>query len=138
MPPPLRADVPPVSSRLPMAKLLVLHGPNLNLLGTREPEVYGRTTLDENDADLTARALETSHELSSFQSNAEHALVDRVQAARDDGTDSILINPAGLTHTSVSLLDALAAVAIPFIEVHLQNPHASEPFRRQTIGRAHV
>src|SRR3546814_2387231 len=97
---PLRADWPPVSSRLPMAKLLVLHGPNLNLLGTRAPEVYGRTTLDEIDADLTARALEKGHELSSFQSNAEHALVDRVQAARDDGTDFILINPAGLTHTS--------------------------------------
>src|SRR3546814_2693125 len=83
-----------------MAKLLVLHGPNLNLLGTREPGVYGRTTLDEIDADLTARALEKGHELSSFQSNAEHALVDRVQAARDDGTDFILINPAGLTHSS--------------------------------------
>src|SRR3546814_10486826 len=84
-----------------MAKLLVLHGPNLNLLGTREPEVYGRTTLDEIDADLTARALEKGHELSSFQSNAEHALVDRVQAARDDGTDFILINPArSEEHTS--------------------------------------
>src|SRR3546814_6659199 len=91
---PLRADGPPVSSRLPMAKLLVLHGPNLNLLGTREPEVYGRTTLDEIDADLTARALEKGHELSSFQSNAEHALVDRVQAARDDGTDFLQIGRA--------------------------------------------
>src|SRR3546814_10369964 len=86
----------------------------------------------EIDADLTARALEKGHELSSFQSNAEHALVDRVQAARDDGTDFILINPAGLTHTSVSLRDALAAVAIPFIEVHLSNPPAREPFRRQS------
>jgi len=115
-----------------MAKLLVLHGPNLNLLGTREPEVYGRTTLDEIDADLQARALEKGHELASFQSNAEHALVDRIQAARDDGTDFILINPAGFTHTSVALRDALAAVAIPFIEVHLSNPHAREPFRRQS------
>lgn len=115
-----------------MAKLLVLHGPNLNLLGTREPEVYGRTSLDEIDADLQARALEKGFELASFQSNAEHALVDRVQAARDDGTDFILINPAGFTHTSVALRDALAAVAIPFIEVHLSNPHAREPFRRQS------
>ena len=113
-----------------MAKLLVLHGPNLNLLGSREPEVYGRTTLAEIDADLMARALEKGHELSCFQSNAEHALVERVQAARDDGTDFILINPAGFTHTSVALRDALAAVAIPFIEVHLSNPHAREPFRR--------
>ena len=115
-----------------MASIAIIHGPNLNLLGTREPEVYGRTTLDEIDADLAARALEKGHELSSFQSNAEHALVDRVQAARDDGTDFILINPAGLTHTSVALRDALAAVAIPFIEVHLSNPHAREPFRRQS------
>jgi 3-dehydroquinate dehydratase-2 len=113
-----------------MAKLLVLHGPNLNLLGSREPEVYGRTTLAEIDADLKARALAAGHELESFQSNAEHVLVDRVQATRDDDTDFILINPAGFTHTSVALRDALAAVAIPFIEVHLSNPHAREPFRR--------
>src|SRR5690606_21016135 len=86
----------------------------------------------EIDADLQARALEKGHALSSFQSNAEHALVDRVQAARDDGTDFILVNPAGFTHTSVALRDALAAVAIPFIEVHLSNPHAREPFRRQS------
>ncbi len=112
-----------------MAQLLVLHGPNLNLLGTREPGIYGRASLSEIDADLTARALEKGHDLSCFQSNAEHALVDRVQAARDDGTDFILINPAGFTHTSVALRDALAAVAIPFIEVHLSNPHAREPFR---------
>lgn len=113
-----------------MAKLLVLHGPNLNLLGSREPEIYGRDTLAELDADLAARALEKGHELDCFQSNAEHALVERVQAASDDGTDFILINPAGFTHTSVALRDALAAVAIPFIEVHLSNPHAREPFRR--------
>src|SRR3546814_10554648 len=105
-----------------MAKLLVLHGPNLNLLGTREPEVYGRTTLDEIDADLTARALEKGHELSSFHSNAEHALVDRVQAARDDGTDFILINPPGLTQPSVSLRDAPPAFALTSIQVHLYNP----------------
>lgn len=113
-----------------MAKLLVLHGPNLNLLGSREPEVYGRTTLAEIDADLEARALAAGHELESFQSNAEHALVERVQAIGADDTDFVLVNPAGLTHSSVSLRDALAAVAVPFIEVHLSNPHAREPFRR--------
>ncbi len=113
-----------------MALLLVLHGPNLNLLGTREPEVYGHDTLASIDAELKAQAAEQGHGLASFQSNAEHALVERVQAARDDGTDFILANPAGFTHTSVALRDALAAVAIPFIEVHLSNPHAREPFRR--------
>src|SRR5690606_41321294 len=105
-----------------MAKLLVLHGPNLNLLGTREPAVYGRATLDEIDADLQARALEKGHELSSFQSNAEHALVDRVQAARDDGTDFILVNPAGFPHTSGALRDPLAAVAMHFVGVHRTTP----------------
>lgn len=113
-----------------MAKLLVLHGPNLNLLGQREPDVYGRATLAEIDADLRDRAIAAGHALESFQSNAEHALVDRVQAARTDGTAFLLVNPAGLTHTSVSLRDALAAVALPFVEVHLSNPHAREPFRR--------
>jgi 3-dehydroquinate dehydratase-2 len=113
-----------------MAKLLVLHGPNLNLLGTREPEVYGRTTLAEIDADLAARAQAAGHQLESLQSNAEHVLVDRIQAARTDGTVFALVNPAGFTHTSVALRDALAAVALPFIEVHLSNPHAREPFRR--------
>ncbi|MCC8364410.1 type II 3-dehydroquinate dehydratase [Lysobacter sp. A6] len=113
-----------------MAKLLVLHGPNLNLLGTREPEVYGRTTLAEIDADLAARARAAGHDLESVQSNAEHVLVDRIQQARDDGTAFALVNPAAFTHTSVALRDALAAVALPFIEVHLSNPHAREPFRR--------
>ena len=113
-----------------MAKLLVLHGPNLNLLGTREPEVYGRTTLAEIDADLRTRADAAGHALESFQSNAEHALVERVQAARTDGTAFVLLNPAAFTHTSVALRDALAAVALPFIEVHLSNPHAREAFRR--------
>ncbi|MGO4552402.1 type II 3-dehydroquinate dehydratase [Lysobacter sp. 2RAF19] len=113
-----------------MAKLLVLHGPNLNLLGTREPEVYGRTTLAEIDADLARRAQAAGHQLESLQSNAEHVLVDRIQAAREDGTAFALVNPAGFTHTSVALRDALAAVALPFIEVHLSNPHAREPFRR--------
>ncbi|WP_363798864.1 type II 3-dehydroquinate dehydratase [Lysobacter firmicutimachus] len=115
-----------------MAQLLVLHGPNLNLLGTREPEVYGRTTLAEIDADLRQRAEATGHRLDSLQSNAEHALVERIQAARGDGTALILINPAAFTHTSVAIRDALAAVAIPFIEVHLSNPHAREPFRRHS------
>ncbi|MFO7339729.1 MAG: type II 3-dehydroquinate dehydratase [Lysobacteraceae bacterium] len=115
-----------------MAKLLVLHGPNLNLLGTREPEVYGRTTLADIDAALAARAAQAGHVLESFQSNAEHALVERVQAARGDGTAFILINPAAFTHTSVALRDALAAVDIPYIEVHLSNPHAREPFRRHS------
>ena len=112
-----------------MAKLLVLHGPNLNLLGTREPEVYGRTTLAQIDDYLVELAQKAGHELSSFQSNAEHALVDRIQAAREDGTRFIVINPAAFTHTSVAVRDALAAVAIPFIEVHLSNPHTREPFR---------
>jgi 3-dehydroquinate dehydratase-2 len=113
-----------------MPKLLVLNGPNLNLLGTREPEIYGSATLAEIDADLAQRAATAGHGLESFQSNAEHVLVERVQAARDDGTAFILLNPAAFTHTSVALRDALAAVAIPFIEVHLSNPHAREPFRR--------
>ena len=113
-----------------MAKLLVLHGPNLNLLGTREPEVYGRTTLAQIDADLAARARAAGHEIESVQSNAEHVLVGRIQATREDGTAFALVNPAAFTHTSVALRDALAAVALPFIEVHLSNPHAREPFRR--------
>ena len=112
-----------------MAKLLVLHGPNLNLLGSREPEVYGRATLAEIDADLAQRATAAGHVLESFQANAEHTLVERIQAARGDGTDFVLINPAAFTHTSVAIRDALAAVALPFIEVHLSNPHAREPFR---------
>ena len=112
-----------------MAQLLVLHGPNLNLLGTREPEVYGRTTLAQIDADLRARTEAAGHAYDSLQSNAEHVLVDRIQAARADGTAFIVINPAAFTHTSVAIRDALAAVAVPFVEVHLSNPHAREPFR---------
>ena len=115
-----------------MARLLLLHGPNLNLLGTREPEVYGRTTLADIDAALAAQAAAAGHVLEAFQSNAEHALVDRIQAARGDGTAFILINPAAFTHTSVALRDALAAVAIPYIEIHLSNPHAREPFRQHS------
>ncbi len=115
-----------------MAKLLLLNGPNLNLLGTREPAVYGHATLAQIEADLAARCRDAGHELASLQSNAEHELVARVQAARDDGTAFILINPAAFTHTSVALRDALAAVAIPFIEIHLSNPHAREPFRHHS------
>ena len=115
-----------------MARLLLLHGPNLNLLGTREPEVYGRTTLADIDAALRERAAAAGHQLESLQSNAEHVLVERIQAARDDGTAFILINPAAFTHTSVAIRDALAAVAIPFIEIHLSNPHAREPFRQHS------
>lgn len=115
-----------------MANLLVLHGPNLNLLGTREPEVYGRATLADIDAALLAQAQAAGHGLLSLQSNAEHVLVERVQAAAADGTDFILVNPAAFTHTSVALRDALAAVAVPFIEIHLSNPHAREPFRQHS------
>jgi 3-dehydroquinate dehydratase-2 len=116
-----------------MAKLLVLHGPNLNLLGSREPEVYGRTPLAEIDNELQARAAAAGHALEHLQSNSELALIERVQAARDDGTGFILINPAAFTHTSVALRDALAAVGVPFIEVHLSNPHAREPFRHTSF-----
>ena len=113
-----------------MAKVLVVHGPNLNLLGEREPDIYGQATLEQINQRLGERATEAGHALECFQSNAEHALVERVQAARLDGTAYILINPAAFTHTSVALRDALAAVKIPFIEVHLSNPHAREAFRR--------
>lgn len=113
-----------------MAKILVLHGPNLNLLGTREPEVYGHASLADIDAELAANARASGLDLGSFQSNAEHELIERVQAARDDGTEFILLNPGAYTHTSIALRDALAAVKIPFIEVHLSNVHAREPFRR--------
>lgn len=112
--------------------LLVLHGPNLNLLGTREPEVYGRQTLADIDAALAAQAQAAGVALVSFQSNHEGALVDRIQAAARDGTRFILINPAAYTHTSVAIRDALAAVAIPFIEVHLSNIHRREAFRQHS------
>lgn len=115
-----------------MAKLLVLHGPNLNLLGTREPEHYGTRSLADIDAALKQRAEQAGHSLEAFQSNAEHQLIDRVQAAAGDGVKFILINPAALTHSSVALRDALAAVAIPFVEVHLSNVYAREPFRRHS------
>jgi len=115
-----------------VAKILVLHGPNLNLLGTREPEIYGCATLAEIDADLAARAQAAGHALTSFQSNAEHELVERVQRTREDGTSFVLINPGAFTHTSIALRDAFAAVGVPFIEVHLSNIHAREAFRRHS------
>ncbi len=113
-------------------QILVLHGPNLNLLGTREPEVYGSQTLPQIDAELSAIAADAGASLTSFQSNHEGALVDRIQAARGDGTRVIVINPAAYTHTSVAIRDALAGVALPFIEVHLSNIHRREPFRHHS------
>jgi len=116
-----------------MKNILVLHGPNLNLLGSREPTVYGHVTLDEINTRLTKLAVSQHAGLSCFQSNAEAQLVERVQQASTDGTEFIVINPAAFTHTSVSLRDALAAVAIPFIEVHLSNVYARETFRRESF-----
>ncbi|MFO1493072.1 MAG: type II 3-dehydroquinate dehydratase [Lysobacterales bacterium] len=115
-----------------MPQILLLNGPNLNLLGTREPAVYGRTTLAEIVAELEASASANGATLTHFQSNAEHLLIERVHAAREDGTRFILINPGAYTHTSIALRDALAGVAIPFIELHLSNVHAREPFRQHS------
>jgi 3-dehydroquinate dehydratase-2 len=115
-----------------MAKLLVIHGPNLNLLGSREPDHYGTDSLTEIDQRLSELASEAGHQLRSVQSNAEHELVSAVQAAREDDVAFIIINPAAFTHTSVALRDALAAVDIPFIEVHLSNVHAREAFRQHS------
>ena len=113
-------------------RLLVLHGPNLNLLGTREPKHYGLTTLADINLALAQRAASANVDLEAFQSNHEGALIERVHAAREQGVLFILINPAAYTHTSVALRDALAAVAIPFVEVHLSNVHAREPFRQHS------
>ncbi len=115
-----------------MAKILVLHGPNLNLLGTREPDHYGIETLANITDHLQEIANNDHHKLESFQSNAEHDLVNKVQQAQSNNTDFIIINPAAFTHTSVALRDALSAVNIPFIEVHLSNVHARESFRHQS------
>jgi len=115
-----------------MTAVLVVHGPNLDRLGQREPEIYGRATLGEIDARLARRASDHGMQLASFQSNAEHELVERIHVAGDDGTDWILINAAAFTHTSVAVRDALAAVGLPFIEIHISNPHRREPFRHHS------
>lgn len=115
-----------------MKRLLVMHGPNLNLLGTREPEVYGRVTLQQIDQALSARAQQAGVELLTFQSNHEGLLVDRIQAAAAESIEYVLINPAAYTHTSVAMRDALAGVGIPFVEVHLSNVHRREPFRHHS------
>jgi 3-dehydroquinate dehydratase-2 len=116
-----------------MAKnLLLLNGPNLNLLGTREPEVNGSTTLADIESAAVAQAKNAGASLVAFQSNHEGALIDRIQAAKKEGVDMIVINPAAFTHTSVALRDALAAVAIPFIEVHISNIHQRETFRHHS------
>jgi 3-dehydroquinate dehydratase-2 len=112
--------------------VLVLNGPNLNLLGSREPQVYGTTTLADIERDLAAEAGRRQAQISFFQSNHEGHLVDRIQAARNDNVDFVIINAGALTHTSIALRDALAAVAIPFIEVHLSNVHRREAFRHRT------
>ncbi len=115
-----------------MAAILVLHGPNLNLLGKREPEIYGTATLDEINRSLSEEGARLSLQVTCFQSNAEHELIDRIHQGRDEGTDFIVINPGAFTHTSIALRDALLGVAIPFIEVHLSNVFAREPFRRHS------
>lgn len=113
-------------------KILVLHGPNLNLLGLREPQHYGRDTLDDINNRLREQALAAGFELDVLQSNAEHVLIDRIHACLTDGTAMIIINPAAFTHTSVAVRDAIAGVKVPFIEVHLSNVHAREPFRQHS------
>lgn len=116
-----------------MAKLLLLNGPNLNLLGSREPAVYGRTDLAEIESVVSTQAERLGHSMLCLQSNAEHVLVDRVQQARDDGIEFVILNPGAFTHTSISLRDALLAVAVPFIEIHLSNIFAREEFRHHSF-----
>jgi 3-dehydroquinate dehydratase-2 len=115
-----------------MASILVLHGPNLNLLGTREPGVYGNNTLADIDAELQLVAKKRGHHLQSMQSNAEYELIDRIHLARPEGINFIIFNPAAFTHTSIALRDALLAVDIPLIEVHLSNVHARDDFRHHS------
>jgi 3-dehydroquinate dehydratase II len=115
-----------------MALVLLLNGPNLNLLGTREPAVYGTDTLESIEKRATAVAQEAGHKLVAFQSNAEHELIERVHRSRGEGVGFLIVNPGAFTHTSIALRDALVAVAVPFIEVHLSNIHAREAFRRQS------
>ena len=115
-----------------MARILVLNGPNLNRLGTREPTIYGQRSLEEVVADLESRGEALGHQIEHFQSNAEHALIERLHAAADDGTAFLIFNPASFTHSSVALRDAVLASQLPMIEVHLSNPHARETFRRHS------
>ena len=115
-----------------MHEILLLNGPNLNLLGIREPDQYGHQTLSDIVEELQTLAQSLQVSLSHFQSNAEHALVERIHAAHEDGTEFIIINPAAFTHTSIALRDALAGVAIPFIEIHLSNVYRREPFRKHS------
>ncbi|MBE0500154.1 MAG: type II 3-dehydroquinate dehydratase [Desulfuromonadales bacterium] len=113
--------------------ILVLHGPNLNLLGQREPEIYGRQTLAEIDREIVQLGIELGLSVETFQSNHEGALIDRLHLSINDGTSGLLINPAGLTHTSVALRDAIAALKVPVVEVHLSNIHGREPFRQHSF-----
>ena len=115
-----------------MARVLLLNGPNLNLLGSREPGIYGADTLESIEKRAVEVAREAGHELIAFQSNSEHELIERIQRAPADGIAFLIFNPAAFTHTSVALRDAIAAVRLPFIEVHLSNTHAREPFRRHS------
>lgn len=113
--------------------VLVINGPNLNLLGTREPEIYGRTTLPEIEAALIAQGAAAGLSVDTFQSNHEGAIIDRVHAARSDGTRFVIINPGAFTHTSIAIRDAFAASGVPFCEVHISNVHAREEFRRRSF-----
>lgn len=115
-----------------MATILVLHGPNLNLLGSREPHIYGTETLGDINSRLQTRALEVGHHFQTLQTNAEYELINRIHDAAHEGVNFIIINPAAFTHTSIALRDALAGVAIPFIEVHISNVYAREPFRHHS------
>ena len=115
-----------------MARILLLNGPNLNLLGAREPEIYGATTLSQIETQLTARARARGHELAAAQSNAEHELIDRIHTAKADATAFVLINPGALTHTSIALRDAFLAVEVPFVEIHITNIFAREEFRHRS------
>lgn len=119
-----------------MAQILVVNGPNLNLLGVREPGIYGRETLEDIISGLEHSAAQLGHQITAFQSNAEHELVERVQRVKTEGTDFLIINPAAFTHTSIALADAISAVAVPFIEVHLSNIYARETFRHHSYFSA--
>ena len=116
-----------------MPQILLLNGPNLNLLGQREPHLYGERTLADIEKELSALAKEAGHSLACYQNDAEHEILHRIHSCGDDGTDLILFNPAAFTHTSVALRDGLLATGIPFFEVHMSNPAAREPFRRQSF-----